>query len=202
MTLVVTYEVPNEGRNPDLDGYHFDTRVFAPDRNQVATCIVFIPRLELIYIENNRVYCTFLGGSTMKGKMMRDGLQVPIGPNRVVLRVDASSYALQRFLIEKAVSNNLTYKKFRNHIFFQPLHIFDDSIIHPAVQTKLPGRKWPLNSVDQRHLEHVLPVLTRTHHSIAYVQSQNHENHDDLGMRIRSEIESLVSILWKFEPTL
>ena len=105
MTLVVTYEVPNGIRDPDLEGFHFDPRVFDPERNEVATCLVFIPRLELIYAENDKLYCSFLGGSQMKGKMTLNGATVRIGPNRVILRVDSSSYALERFLIEKRVSH-------------------------------------------------------------------------------------------------
>ena len=69
----------------------------------------------------------------------------------------------------------------------------DDSIIHPATVSKLPGRKWPLNSVDQMHLEKVLPVLTRTHHAIAYMKSNTHNVHDALGLRINAEIQNLVS---------
>ena len=107
LTLVVTYEVPILNwteRNPDLIGYHFDPRTFLPPRNEVTTCLVFIPRLELIYIENDKLYCTFLGGSGLQGRMMIDGEKVAIGPNRVVLRVDASSFALEKFILQKRVS--------------------------------------------------------------------------------------------------
>ena len=106
MTLVVTYEVPSDAKDPDLEGYYFDPRVFDPERNEVATCLVFMPRLELIYAENDKLFCTFLGGSQMNGKMTIDGATVRIGPNRVILRVDSSSYALERFLLEKRVSQN------------------------------------------------------------------------------------------------
>ena len=68
-----------------------------------------------------------------------------------------------------------------------------DSIVHPATASKLPGRKWPLNTIDQQHLEKVLPVLTRVHHSIAYMKSNTHEVHDALGTRINEEVENLVS---------
>ena len=68
-----------------------------------------------------------------------------------------------------------------------------DSIVHPATASKLPGRKWPLNTIDQQHLEKILPVLTRVHHSIAYMGSNTHEVHDALGTRINEEIEDLVS---------
>lgn len=113
MTLVVTYEVPrNEPpRNPDSIGYHFDPRTFLPDRNEVTTCIVFIPRLELIYVENDRLYCTFLGGSDLSGRMMINGEKEAIGPNRVVLRVDSSSYALENFMLQKRVSQLERFSK-------------------------------------------------------------------------------------------
>ena len=104
MTLVVTYEVPNDSRNPDLAGYHYDPRVFDLNRNEVSTCLVFIPRLELIYAENEKLYCTFAGGSELKGRMIVDGQQQAIGPNRVVYRLEASSFALEKFMLLKRVS--------------------------------------------------------------------------------------------------
>ena len=107
MTLVVTYEVPNDSENPDLDGYFYDPRTFLPDRDEVATCLIFMPRLELIFVENDKLYCTFAGGSELKGKMIIDGHQQAIGPNRVVYRVDASAYALERFMLHKTVSKSL-----------------------------------------------------------------------------------------------
>ena len=68
-----------------------------------------------------------------------------------------------------------------------------DSIVHPATAAKQPGRKWPLNTIDQQHLENVLPILTKTHHAIAYMSSNTHEVHDALGTRINEELEDLVS---------
>ena len=118
LTLVVTYEIPTPiwtEKNPDLIGYHFDPRVFYPPRNEVTTCLVFMPRLELIYVENDKLYCTFLGGSELKGRMMIGGEKVAIGPNRVVLRLDASSYALEKFILQKIVSRLLVLT--RNDIF-------------------------------------------------------------------------------------
>ena len=76
----------------------------------------------------------------------------------------------------------------------------EDSIVHPAIASKLPGRKWPLNTIDQQHLEKAIPVLTRTHHSIAFMQSNTHEVHDELGARITEEIENLVRIFSSFLP--
>ena len=75
----------------------------------------------------------------------------------------------------------------------------EDSIVHPAIANKLPGRKWPLNTIDQQHLERAIPVLTRTHHSIAFMQSNTHEVHDELGARITEEIENLVRIFSNFQ---
>ena len=75
----------------------------------------------------------------------------------------------------------------------------EDSIVHPAIANKLPGRKWPLNTIDQQHLEKAIPVLTRTHHSIAFMQSNTHEVHDELGARITEEIENLVRIFSSFQ---
>ena len=77
-----------------------------------------------------------------------------------------------------------------------------DSIVHPATASKLPGRKWPLNTIDQQHLEKVLPVLTRTHHSIAFMKSNKHEVHDALGIRIQEEIKDLVSFIFSKVPNL
>ena len=74
-----------------------------------------MPRLELIYVENDKLYCTFLGGSELKGRMMIGGEKVAIGPNRVVLRLDASSYALEKFILQKRVSRRLVLT--RNDIF-------------------------------------------------------------------------------------
>ena len=68
-----------------------------------------------------------------------------------------------------------------------------DSIIHPATIGKLPGQKWPLNETDRAHLLQVLPALVRTHHAVAFMNSQTHEVNDDLGLRIMNEIEDLVS---------
>ena len=39
----------------------------------------------------------------------------------------------------------------------------------------------------------VLPALVRTHHAVAFMNSQTHEVNDDLGLRIMNEIEDLVS---------
>ena len=80
-----------------------------------------------------------------------------------------------------------------NNFIIQPLNIMEDSIVHPAIENKVPGRKWPLNTIDQQHLEKALPVLIRTHHSIAYMLSNEHQVHDALGTRITEEIEDLVS---------
>ena len=77
-----------------------------------------------------------------------------------------------------------------------------DSIVHPATAAKLPGRKWPLNTIDQQHLEKVLPVLTRVHHSIAYMKSNKHDVHDALGIRIQEEIKDLVSFIFSKVPNL
>ena len=104
MTLVVTYEVPNDSRNPDLAGYHYDPRIFDLSRNEVSTCLVFIPRLELIFAENDKLYCTFAGGSELKGRMVVNGQPQAIGPNRVVYRLEASSFALEKFILLKRVS--------------------------------------------------------------------------------------------------
>ena len=38
----------------------------------------------------------------------------------------------------------------------------------------------------------VLPALVRTHHAVAFMNSQTHEVNDDLGLRIMNEIEDLV----------
>ena len=77
-----------------------------------------------------------------------------------------------------------------------------DSIVHPATASKLPGRKWPLNTIDQQHLENILPVLTRVHHSIAYMKSNKHDVHDALGIRIQEEIKDLVSFIFSKVPNL
>ena len=104
MTLVVTYEVPIQGANPDLPGYHYDPRTFLPDRNEVSTCLIYIPRLELIYCENDKLFCTFAGGSDLSGRMIINGRKEAIGPNRVIFRLDSSAFALEKFILQKRVS--------------------------------------------------------------------------------------------------
>ena len=114
MTLVVTYEVPNDSRNPDLAGYHYDPRIFDLSRNEVSTCLVFIPRLELIFAENDKLYCTFAGGSELKGRMVVNGQPQAIGPNRVIYRLEASSFALEKFILVKRVSSSISNENIIN----------------------------------------------------------------------------------------
>ena len=73
------------------------------------------------------------------------------------------------------------------------MHIFDDSIIHPAAYGKSTGQNWPLNETDRQHLLRVLPVLVKTHHAIAYMGSPTHDVNDHLGIRMMEEMEDLVS---------
>ena len=87
------------------------------------------------------------------------------------------------------------------HLYFKPLYIQSDSIIHPATKDKTAGQIWPIFENDQMHLRKVLPALVRTNHAIAFYDDDRHNNRDALGRRIFDEITDLVSMKMHIQGT-
>ena len=110
-------EIANWPRWVGID--KLDQRKFTPDRDETMGCLVFIPRLELVFIENDNLYCIFMGGDDMKGSWFHSGsidIRHPpllnwskigtvekINPNRVILRLDSTAFALENFILHKKV---------------------------------------------------------------------------------------------------
>ena len=110
-------EIPGWPRWQGIDT--LDQRVFHPDRDETMGCLVFIPRLELVFVENDHLYCVFKGGDHCKGSMWQKGSKdichppllnwskigtaKKINPNRVILRLDSTAFALENFILHKKV---------------------------------------------------------------------------------------------------
>ena len=105
MRLIVNYETTH----PDASAYGLqgqsrkDPRTFRPAKDEVLTCLVYMPRLELQFIEETEIYCQFKGGNFEFGQFLNNGQPKSIGPNRVVLHLDTTSYSLERFLLHGKV---------------------------------------------------------------------------------------------------
>ena len=124
--LIIQYET----KAPDakkIEGWprweqieNLDNRKFQPFRNEVLGSLVYIPRLELVYVENDQMVCHFFGGNECKQTMFtRAPLDVchppmlnwntmgtirKINANRVILQLDSSAFALEKFILNARVS--------------------------------------------------------------------------------------------------
>ena len=72
--------------------------------------------------------------------------------------------------------------------------IQEGSIIHPAAINKTAGLKWPIFPAHQALLRKLLPVLIRTHHSIAFYDNRYHNISHHLGLSITEDLTKMVII--------
>ena len=72
--------------------------------------------------------------------------------------------------------------------------IQEGSIIHPAAINKTAGLKWPIFPAHQSLLRKLLPVLIRTHHSIAFYDNRYHNINHHLGLSITEDLTKMVNI--------
>lgn len=82
------------------------------------------------------------------------------------------------------------------YLLTKPLPIdTDSSVIHPGAQGKYAGLNWPIFEIHQELLMTVLPVLVKTHHSIAFYDHRYHETNDEIGMAIKTDMKEMVFVL-------
>ena len=70
----------------------------------IKTTVVFLPSLELKYIENDDFVCGFYNDDFLKPFIV-NGKTEMIRPNRVVLALDTSSEAIEELLLQDQVSS-------------------------------------------------------------------------------------------------
>ena len=102
-------EIPGWPRWAGID--NLDNRSFKPFRDETLGCLVFMPRLELVYIENDKIHCNFYGGDQCNAPIQIGGTTEKINTNRVIYRLDSSAFALEKFILNKRVSLTLTHFK-------------------------------------------------------------------------------------------
>ena len=67
--------------------------------------LCFLPRLDVSYVDEDKIICNFKGGDTLFGQMNENDLTndfnkplTPIGPNRVVLLLDTQPSSIEAFM--------------------------------------------------------------------------------------------------------
>ena len=66
------------------------------------TTIIYLPKLEIAFIENNEIICNFYNDHVKKA-WTKNGLTKMIYPNRDVILLETDPHSIERLLIEDQV---------------------------------------------------------------------------------------------------